>query len=171
LDAVALQRGDGAIHGVAFAKPAGVDGHILCGELQPIISEIHIPKIDFAEHRSQLSIGGHSVAFFFDKPPQIGEGTDGGVERAVGFLGHGEGALEDSSEFGIHCAAGIGAGEVAVGAMDAEQFVDRAKFIEGGSDGRLGFCRFRINGDGNKSAEVRLNAGDRLSGRPALAAA
>ena len=58
--------------------------------------------------------------------------------------------------------------------MDAEEFIDSAKFIEGGIDGRLHFRGLTINGDGNEGAEVRLNACDRgngFSGRPALAAA
>ena len=56
--------------------------------------------IHFGEHDSQFSIGGHSVAFFFDEPPQIGERADGGVKRAIGFFGHIEGALDDGGEFG-----------------------------------------------------------------------
>ncbi len=60
--------------------------------------------------------------------------------------------------------------------MDAEEFVGAAKFIESSGDGGLRLGGIGINGDGNKRAEVRLNARDRgngfrVSGRPALAAA
>ena len=61
-------------------------------------------------------------------------------------------------------------GEGAVGAMDAEEFVDDPKFIEGSRNGRLHLRGLTVNGDGNKSAEMRLDTSGRLSGRQALAA-
>ena len=169
-NAGALQRGNGAVHGVAFAEAAGVDGHILRGSDQLISFYFNMPIINFGEHASQLGIGRHSVAFFFDEPPQIGERTDGGIKRAVGFLRDGEGALEDGDEIGVHFAAVIRAGEGAVITVDTEEFIDDAKFIEGSRNGRLHLRGLTVNGDGNEGAEVRLDACDCLSGRPALAA-
>ena len=133
----------------------------------------NVAKIHFGEHDAQLGFGGHSVAFFFDEAPKVGEWADGGIKRAISFFGHGEGALDDSGKFGAEIATVIGAGEGAVGAMDAEEFVDCAKFIEGGRDRSLHFGWLTVNGNGNKGAEVRLDACDRgngFSGRPALAA-
>ena len=96
-----------------------------------------MPIINFGEHDSQLGIGGHSVAFLFDEPPQIGERTDAGIKRAIGFLRDGKSALEDGDEIGIHFAAVIRAGEGAVITVDTEEFIYDAKFIEGYRNGRL----------------------------------
>lgn len=128
-----------------------------------------MPIINFGEHDSQLGICGHSVAFFFDEPPQIGERTDAGIKRTVGFLCDGEGALDDGDQIGVQFATVICDGEGAVGAVDAEEFVDNAKFIEGSCNSRFDLRWLTVNGDGNESAKVRLDTSGRLSGRQALA--
>ena len=129
-----------------------------------------MPVINFGEHDIQLGIGGHSVAFFFNEPPQVGKRTDAGITRAVGFLRDGKSALEDGDEIGVHFAAVIRASEGAVGTMDAEEFIDDAKFIEGSRNSRSGLRWLTVNGNGNEGAEVRLDTSGRLSGRRALAA-
>ncbi len=91
-----------------------------------------------------------------DEPPKLGERANGGVKGAIGVAGDGEGLPDDGLYLGAGWAAGIGAGEVGVVAMDAEKLIDGVEFREGGVDGSLCLCRLLKCRDGNKGAKVRL---------------
>lgn len=121
--------------------------------------------IDLRQDRTEFVGKRNSVLFLLYESPQLCQGPDGRIKGTLGLFGYGEGFLKYRLEFRGYGFAAIGFGEVAVIAMNAQEFIYGADFVECRINRRLSLGRCRVDSDGNKGAEVWLQPSGRLRRR------